>query len=81
MIKLFWNTHNQKKPNSNKSNDKDAMDYVWGIYHKDNSDQWIYEILNKIQFKPIRNGEDLESGDTLIVIDSSVEKKSELVNR
>ena len=81
MIKLFWNTHNQKKPNSNKSNDKDARDYIWGIYHKDNSDQWIYEILNKIQFRLIRNAKDLESGDILIIIDSSVEEKSELYAR
>ena len=48
MIKLFWNTHNQKKPNPNKPNDQDARDYIWGIYHKDNSDRWIHEILGKI---------------------------------
>jgi len=48
MIKLFWNTHNQNKSNPNKSNKENARDQIWGIYHKDYSDKWIYEILNKI---------------------------------
>ena len=50
MIKLFWNTHNQKKSNSNdkKIKEEDA-DYGWGIYHKKNSNIWIYEILKKIE--------------------------------
>ena len=36
MIKLFWNTDNQKKSNSNdkKVKEKSARDYSWGIYHK-----------------------------------------------
>ena len=50
MIKLFWNTHNQNKPNPNKSNEENNRDKIWGIYHKDYSDKWIYEILNKIEF-------------------------------
>ena len=54
MIKLFWNTHNQNKPNPNKSNKENARDKQWGLYHKDYSDKWIYEILNKIKFKNIR---------------------------
>ena len=44
MIKLFWNTHNQNKPNPNKSNKENARDKQWGLYHKDYSDKWIYEI-------------------------------------
>ena len=46
MIKLFWNTHNQKDNPS----DKEDRDLLWGLYHKDFSDKWIYEILNKIKF-------------------------------
>ena len=81
MIKLFWNTHNQNKPNSNDTNSQEARDYIWGLYHKDNSDKWIYEILNKIQFTIIQNEQDLESGDVLIIIDSNVEKKIELYTK
>ena len=49
MIKLFWNTHNQKKPNSTvkKIREKEKQDYGWGIYHKKSSDKWIYEVLKK----------------------------------
>ena len=53
MIKLFWNTHNQIKPTTNDPNKEDVFDYKWGIYHKKNSDKWIYHILNKIKFKTI----------------------------
>ena len=55
MIKLFWNTHNHNKPNPNKSNKENARDTKWGLYHKDYSDKWIYEILNKIEFKVIQS--------------------------
>ena len=78
MIKLFWNTHNQNKPLPHEPNSKDAVDYQWGIYHKDNSDKWIKDILNKIQFKIIKSKNELESGDILIIVDSSVEKKDKL---
>ena len=56
MIKLFWNTHNQIVPNLNEPNNKDiAKNHKWGIYHSDNSDKWIYEILEKNQFKIIKS--------------------------
>ena len=47
MIKLFWNTHNQIQSNSidKKIKDKHDRDYVWGIYHKKNSNKWIFEVL------------------------------------
>ena len=81
MIKLFWNTHNQNKSRGNNTDTKNDRDYIWGLYHKDNSDKWIYEILNKIQFTIIQNEQDLESGDVLIIIDSNVEKKIELYTK
>ena len=81
MIKLFWNTHNQNKPNPNKSNKENARDKQWGLYHKDYSDKWIYEILNKIEFEVIQSEKDLESEDILIIVDSSVEKKEELYTK
>ena len=75
MIKLFWNTHNQNKPN-NQSSEKEARDYLWGTYHKNNSHKWIFEILNKIKFKYIENYKELENEDVLIIVDSNVEKKN-----
>ena len=75
MIKLLWNTQNQEISDSSKQNNKDVVDYNWGIYHKKNSDKWIYNILKKIDYKIIQNEQDIEAGDTLIIVDSSVEKK------
>ena len=55
MIKLFWNTHNQKKPNSNdkRTREKQALDFRWGQYHKSSSNKWIHEILKKIKCRRI----------------------------
>ena len=47
MIKLLWNTQNQNISNPNNPSYKDSEDYNWGVYHKNNSDKWIFEILNK----------------------------------
>tara|TARA_Y100001970_G_scaffold256098_1_gene333476 strand:+ start:1393 stop:2283 length:891 start_codon:yes stop_codon:yes gene_type:complete len=83
MIKLFWNTHNQKKPSSSdkKIREKQELDYRWGQYHKKSSDKWIYEILKKIDYKIIENEDALENDDILIIVDSSVEEKNELYTR
>ena len=53
MIKLLWNTHNLNIPDPNNKSYKDTLDYNWGIYHKKNSDKWIFNILEKIEFKSI----------------------------
>ena len=58
MIKLLWNTHHQDKPTADKLNDKSARDYIWGMYHKENSEKWIFEILNKVKFKKIQSLDD-----------------------
>ena len=83
MIKLFWNTQNQKKPISQdkKTRKKEEADYGWGQYHKKNSDKWIYEILKKTKYKIIDNETDAEKDDILIIVDSSVEEKSELYTK
>ena len=83
MIKLFWNTHNQKKPNSKdkKIREKQELDYGWGRYHKKSSDEWIYEILKKIKYTKIDKETDLEKDDILIIIDSSVEEKNQLYTK
>ena len=80
MIKLFWNTQNQIKPNPSdkKIRSKQEDDLGWGLYHKENSDKWIYEILKKIKYDIVENETNIEKDDTLIIVDSSVEKKAEL---
>ena len=75
MVKLFWNTQNQIIPKVKDPNDENVFNYNWGIYHKNNSDKWIYNILNKVEFKKIESENELENGDILIIVDSSVEKK------
>ena len=81
MIKLFWNTQNQILPKTKSEDDENLINYNWGIYHKNNSDEWIYYILNKIKFKTIQKETDLNNGDSLIIIDSSIEKKTELYTK
>ena len=81
MIKLLWNTHNQNKESLKDTKSQEARDYVWGLYHKENSNKWIDEILKEITLKTIHSINDLENGDTLIIIDSSIEKKSEFYDK
>ena len=82
MIKLFWNTHNQNINSTYKqSNKKDKVDHKWGLYHKENSNGWINNILKKIQFKTIKNEKEIDEGEILIIVDSSVEKKIQLYER
>ena len=83
MIKLFWNTHNQKNPSSEnkKIREKQEQDYGWGQYHKNSSDKWVNEILKKIKYKTIQSEKNLEEGDILIIVDSSVEEKSDFYNK
>ena len=47
MIKLFWNTQNQIKPENSDSNREDVFNYNWGNYHKVSSNNWIFILLNK----------------------------------
>ena len=83
MIKLFWNTHNQKEPRSDnkKIREKQNQDKGWGIYHKKSSDKWIYEILKKIEYSVINSESELDGDDTLIIVDSSVEEKNEFYEK
>ena len=81
MIKLFWNTHNQIKTDSNDPNSKETVNLTWGHYHRKNSDKWVYEILKKIQYNPIESIEEIESEDILIIVDSSIETKEIFYNK
>ena len=58
MIKLLWNTHKIINSQINKNNTQDATNYEWwGTYHKKNSDKWIFEILENIDYKFIEESE------------------------
>jgi len=83
MIKLLWNSHNQKNPNSGnkKVREKEELDYGWGQYHKKSSDQWIYEILKKVKYSIINSERNIEKDDILIIIDSSVEEKKDFYDK
>ena len=76
MIKLLWNTHNQI-PSNNKTDTQNAQNHKWGLYHKNSSNKWIFELLNKLNFKIIESEKKIESEDVLIIIDSSIESKVE----
>ena len=75
MVRLFWNTHNQI--NNNTNNKKNAADHLWGIYHKENSNLWIKEILKGVEYSITESEKNIENGDVLIIVDSSIEKKIE----
>lgn len=76
MIKLFWNTHNQIKING-----KEDREFIWGKYHRENSDKWIYEVLKKVRFKEIKSEEEVEKNDTLLIIDSNVINKVDFYSK
>ena len=78
MVKLFWNTHNQINKTINDKDKQSALNYKWGVYHKENSDKWINYILKKINFVNIKDISELESKDTLVIVDSGIEFKKEL---
>ena len=77
MIKLLWNTHNQENTLTDDINLKKELfiNNKWGLYHKENSDKWIYEILKKIKYTSISDIKNLQDEDVLIIIDSNPEKK------
>ena len=82
MIKLFWNTHNEVKSSLSNQNNKDVTsDFGWGLYHKNNSDKWIYNILNKVNYNVVKDLKDLKQNDVLIIVDSSIHKKNDLYQK
>ena len=81
MIKLFWNSQNQKNPSLTITDEQKSRNQKWGIYHKKCSDKWIYETLSKVSYDIIQSEKDLENGDILIIVDSSVENKSILYDK
>ena len=67
MIKLLWNTHNQENTLTDDIHLKKELfiNNKWGLYHKENSDKWIYEILKKIKYTSISDIKNLQ--DVIII--------------
>ena len=66
MIKLLWNTSRHQK---------DSFELTWGKYHEDNSKDWIYFLLQDIDCKTIDSEEEIDKGDTVIIVDSGIHFK------
>ena len=81
MIKLLWNTQKHAELDSSIPKSKMDVNITWGNYHKKNSDKWIFEILNKVKFKLVENINEIESEDILIIVDSSIETKTDFYNK
>jgi len=81
MIKLFWNTHNQVLPKPGEINTENARNYKWGLYHKHSSNEWILEVLSGLKYKKIESEKDLAKEDTLVIVDSSIDKKNEYYSK
>jgi len=83
MIKLFWNTQNQKKTitQDKKILSREALNLKWGTYHQKNSNIWIQEALNKIQYETIDSEKKLEKDDVLLIVDSSPENKEKFYEK
>jgi len=50
MIKLFWNTS---------LNQDDSFELYWGKYHEKNSKDWIYFLLQNVNYTSINNEKEI----------------------
>ena len=66
MIKLLWNTSRHQN---------DSFELTWGKYHEENSKDWIYFLLQDIDYKSINTEEEINKGDTVIIVDSGIHFK------
>lgn len=66
MIKLLWNTSRHQN---------DSFELTWGKYHEKNSKDWIYFLLQDIKYKIINSEEEINEGDTVIIVDSGIHFK------
>ena len=66
MIKLFWHTA---------LNQNDSFELYWGKYHEKNSKDWIYFLLQNINYTSINSEKEINKGDTVIIVDSGIHFK------
>tara|TARA_Y100000590_G_scaffold415231_1_gene512822 strand:+ start:2617 stop:3474 length:858 start_codon:yes stop_codon:yes gene_type:complete len=63
-MKLLWNTNKN-------------LNTFWGNYHANNSKDWVFAMLKKINISEIENIEDIHNDDKIIVVDSEISKKND----
>ncbi len=63
-MKLLWNT--------NKS-----LNTFWGNYHANNSKEWIFSILKKLNISEIDNLEAILNNEKIIIVDSELSNKKD----
>ena len=63
MIKLLWNTSRHQE---------DDFELTWGKYHEENSKDWIYFLLQNINYTSINSEKEIKKGDTVIIVDSGI---------
>ncbi len=66
MIKLFWNTA---------LNQEDPFELGWGKYHEKSSKDWVYFLLQNINYTFINSEKEINKEDTVIIVDSGIHFK------
>ena len=66
MIKLLWNTFRHQN---------DSFELTWGKYHEENSKDWIYLLLRDVKYTFVNSEEEIDKGDTVIIVDSGIHFK------
>ena len=62
-MKLFWNTNKN-------------LNTFWGNYHANNSKEWIFNILKKLNISEIDNLETILNNEKIIIVDSELSNKN-----
>jgi len=68
MIKLLWNTSHRQD---------DAFELVWGKHHEKNSKDWVYFLLQDVDYIIVQDEKDLDEEDVLVIIDSGIHFKED----
>ena len=83
MVKLLWNTANNSSFDLNpiKTPNFKWKGNIWGEYLKNNSDKWIFTLLEKIEISKIESLSEINSGDEIIIVDSNIERKFDFYSK
>ena len=63
-MKLFWNTNKN-------------LNTFWGNYHANNSKEWIFNILKKLNISEIDKLETILNNEKIIIVDSELSNKND----
>ena len=83
MVKLLWNTANNSSFDLNPIETPNFKwkGNIWGEYLKNNSDKWIFTLLEKIKISKIESLSEINSGDEIIIVDSNIERKFDFYSK